>query len=126
MASSERIHHLMSISGSEIYLRQVMDGFKQIQLQIAVDDEDVHSVMSDVLAQWTPESLIDRCIPFFEEEFTDEEVDDIIAFYESPAGQSMRDKMPGLMQKIQVMSEDWAKDLTREIEEKISHILDRR
>jgi hypothetical protein len=72
------------------------------------------------------DKLKDGFIQVYRDTFTQEEMDGIIAFYKSPAGQAFVDKQPALMkntmalmqqrmgpmmQKIQQMTEETAKEI---------------
>jgi hypothetical protein len=81
------------------------------------------AIMKDEL-NW--DKLKDGFVQVYRETFTQEEIDGIIAFYKSPAGQAFIDKQPELlknsmalmqqrmgpmMQKIQQMTEETAREL---------------
>jgi len=81
------------------------------------------AIMKDELS-W--DKLKDGFVRVYRETFSQEEIDGIIAFYKSPAGQAFIDKQPALMkntmalmqqrmgpvmQKIQQMTEETAKEL---------------
>jgi len=52
------------------------------------------------------ERMKPRFARLYEELFTAEEIDGIVAFYESPAGQSMLVKMPELMQRSMALGQE--------------------
>jgi uncharacterized protein len=52
----------------------------------------------------------------YSETFSEEEIDGILAFYESPAGRAMQAKMPILMPKIMALAQAQAGELMPEIQ----------
>ncbi|HZO51136.1 MAG TPA: DUF2059 domain-containing protein, partial [Bryobacteraceae bacterium] len=52
----------------------------------------------------------------YEEAFTDEEIDGMIAFYSTPAGQSCLKKIPIVMQRSMVIGRDAMMELNPEIQ----------
>ncbi|MFT4195370.1 DUF2059 domain-containing protein [Ottowia sp.] len=57
------------------------------------------------------ERMKPQMLAIYREVFTQEEVEGQIAFYRSPAGQAVIDKMPQVMQKTMAMSQQQARDL---------------
>jgi len=115
-----------------------MDGFMKTSLQqvtkgkpVSADEQAIMdkqqakmiAIMQDELS-WA--KIKDGFVQVYRETFTQEEIDGIIAFYQSPAGQAFIDKQPALMkntmalmqqrmgpimQKIQQMTEETAKEM---------------
>jgi hypothetical protein len=55
-------------------------------------------------------------VQVYADTYTEEEVDGILAFYKSPAGQAMLQKMPQLMQRSMAVSQQLMSDLMPEIQ----------
>jgi len=68
-------------------------------------------------------ALIDQMAVVYEQVFTDDELDAMLTFYRSPAGQSMVAKMPQVMGKSVQFSQTWAmgafQDLPQRIERRL-------
>jgi hypothetical protein len=62
------------------------------------------------------ETLRPAIVKAYSETFSEEEIDGILAFYESPAGRAMREKMPILMPKVMAAAQAQAAGLMPEIE----------
>ena len=69
---------------------------KKKEKELAVFQDKVAAVIAEVFA-W--EKLKPAYVKLYAEEFSDEELDGIIAFYKSPSGQAMVSKTPSLMTK---------------------------
>ena len=55
-------------------------------------------------------------VKLYDETYTESEINGILAFYESPAGRSMIEKMPVLMSKSMVLAQRWMQDLMPEVQ----------
>jgi hypothetical protein len=55
-------------------------------------------------------------VKMYSETFTDEEIDGMLAFYQSPAGRAMLEKMPQLVSKIMALAQSQMAGLMPEIE----------
>jgi hypothetical protein len=55
-------------------------------------------------------------VKMYSETFTDEEIDGMLAFYQSPAGRAMLEKMPQLVSKIMALAQSQMAALMPEIE----------
>jgi uncharacterized protein len=62
------------------------------------------------------EKLRPEYVKAYSETFSDEEIDGILAFYESPAGRAMQAKMPIFVTKIMALTQAQMKDLMPEIQ----------
>jgi hypothetical protein len=62
------------------------------------------------------EKLKPHYMKIYSETFTDAELDGMLAFYESPAGRAMLEKMPGLMVKSMALVQEQMRELMPEIQ----------
>ena len=139
--SDASINKLLEVSKAGKLMDSVwaqMDGFMKTSMQqvtkgkpLSADEQAIMdkqqakiiAVMKDELS-WA--KIKDGFVQVYRETFSQEEIDGIIAFYQSPAGQAFIDKQPALMkntmafmqqrmgpimQKIQQMAEETAKEL---------------
>ena len=139
--SDASINKLLEVSKAGKLMDSVwaqMDGFMKTSMQqvtkgkpLSADEQAIMdkqqakiiAVMKDELS-WA--KIKDGFVQVYRETFSQEEIDGIIAFYQSPAGQAFIDKQPALMkntmafmqqrmgpimQKIQQRAEETAKEL---------------
>jgi hypothetical protein len=60
--------------------------------------KQAHAIFSSMKAEFAWDQVKGSYIKIYSAAFTQEEVDDIVAFYESPAGEAMLNKLPDLLQ----------------------------
>jgi hypothetical protein len=58
-------------------------------------------------------------VQIYAEVYTDEELDGILAFYRSPAGRAMLEKMPQLMSRTMAVAQKLMGDIQPEIEKMV-------
>ncbi len=80
---------------------------QDIQVRIA-------EVFQDRMVQMKP-----MIVKIYAETFTEEEIDGILSFYKSPAGQAMVQKMPQLMQRSMAVGQQMMGDVMPEIQKMI-------
>jgi hypothetical protein len=118
-----RARHLMEISGSTEMGLQMAD-LLSAQLFAAMQQSDptvpeaVHGVISRVASDLVKErsgALFAEIAPIYVKHFSLAEIDEMIRFYESPAGQKVVRVMPSLMQESFLISQSWAIGLQPEL-----------
>ncbi|MGH8108370.1 MAG: DUF2059 domain-containing protein [Arenimonas sp.] len=78
---------------------------------------DFGKSLNDILTQaFEPKSFMKEMAEIYASEFTDEELDQLIAFYTSPAGKAYINKLPALMQKSSVLGQKRSQKVLPEIE----------
>lgn len=70
--------------------------------------EDISTIISEEL---TPalEEFTAKIAPLMADVYTTEELEGLLAFYQSPAGQAMLEKQPLLMEKSMLIGQEWNK-----------------
>jgi hypothetical protein len=63
------------------------------------------------------ENMRPQYVKLYSDTFTDEEIEGLAAFYESPAGKAMLEKMPVLMAKSMSMAQDLMKEIMPQIQQ---------
>jgi hypothetical protein len=107
-------------------LKQVTKGKPLSADEQAIMDKQQARMIAIMKEELSWDKLKDSFVQVYRETFSQEEVDGLIAFYQSPVGQSFIDKQPELMkntmavmqqrmepmmQKIQQMAEETAKEM---------------
>lgn len=78
----------------------------------------VTEATTEAMADFTPKYL-DRVAHAYAETFTEDELTQIVAFYESPVGQSVIDKNAALMPQITSILQDMLPELTENMKQKL-------
>lgn len=107
-------------------IQQAMKGKTVSDEEQAIMDKQMKKMVAVMKEELSWEKLKPSFVKIYRETFTQEEVDGLIAFYQSPAGKALIDKQPAvmkktmgvmqermgpLMQKIQQLTEETAKEV---------------
>lgn len=132
-SKNAKIDELMKLTNGEKLVNQMFDQIKSVELaQISKmeaspqDRERVQQAQQRIL-QLLQESLSwEKMKPMlmkvYAETFTEEEVDGILNFYRSPAGQAMLQKMPALVQRSMAMGQQMVADITPQVQKIIEEM----
>jgi hypothetical protein len=91
---------ILSIGGMEQALVQSIEQMLNIQIRQKPSLVPYKEVMSKFLKKYMSyESLKDDIVAIYMEEFTEKELQEILAFYKTPTGRKTLEKMPQLMAK---------------------------
>ncbi|MCG8457675.1 MAG: DUF2059 domain-containing protein [Holophagales bacterium] len=111
--SEQLARRLMEVSGSgemaEQILAQMVDSFRTTQPNVSSEFWD------GILANARGEELEELMLPIYLEILTDAEMRAAIAFYETPEGRSLIQKMPLLLQKSMAVGQEWGERLARDV-----------
>ncbi|WP_426480832.1 DUF2059 domain-containing protein [Chryseobacterium sp. R2ACT005] len=66
------------------------------------------------------EKIFALYIPVYKKYFTDSDVDELIKFYKTPAGQKMIENMPNLMNDSMKIGSDYAQALDKRVNDKLN------
>lgn len=66
------------------------------------------------------EDLIKKLVPLYSKHFTEQEIEDLIAFYRTTTGKKMIDKMPVILQESMEIGRTWGMELAQKLEKEIS------
>ena len=133
-----KIERLLDLIGSQSALNQMFDQivgtvgnqlktqFPNATPQQLAQARDLESKLMDLLkSRLTWEKMRPEYVRIYSETYTDEEIDGLLAFFQSPAGQSYIRKLPALTRQIMAFSQAQLTDmmpdilrLTREASEK--------
>jgi len=126
-SKNAKIEEIMVLSHSDRMMTQSLDQMKNMVLaQVSKADMPAEARQASEEMQKKMMAMIadrlswDKAKPVFikvyADTFTEPEIDGILAFYKSPAGQAMLDKMPQLMQKSMAAGQQLMGDVQPEIE----------
>ena len=120
-----KIERLLSLTNADSTMNQLFDQMKGVMAsqmpegatpeQRAQAQELQNKIMDLVKSRMSWEKMRPEYVKLYNDTFTDEEVDGMLAFYESPAGRAMLQKMPALMPKIMALAQTQMGDLMPDI-----------
>jgi len=79
----------------------------------------------EFLAAINTKELVNLIVPIYDRHFSEQDVDDMLAFYRSPVGQHFIKALPQVTAESQKAGEEWGKGLGMKVGRKIGERLDR-
>ena len=107
-SKKEKAMKVLKISGSaQTYVEALLEGIKQAP--IPYEDKELYSKFA------TSDGIIDYFIPVYMEKYTEEELDAMIDFYSSPAGQSIVRKSLPVVIELRKASMQWTMQISAKV-----------
>ena len=108
-ATTESVEKLMNITGAqnrgEMMLGQMLPALKQ-----SIPDAS-EEFWQDVTAEMNIEELMQSIVPVYQQHLTEEDLQDILAFYETPAGKNLLKSQPAIMQQSMQIGQQWGQQV---------------
>lgn len=113
----QKIKNLLELTGSGNMGIKVMNDFLVYfkEAYPNVPDEYWNEFMKEV----SPDDLVNLVIPIYDRHFSESEIDDFVAFYQSPSGKKMAVKLPLIYAESQEVGSKWGEELAAKIVEKL-------
>ena len=121
-----RLERLLQLMNMELVKEQMTDQvFRSLLSSIPSNvprevrpkvEEAKRKVLELIKRRFSWQVMKPQYMKLYEEAFTDEEIDGMIAFYSTPAGQSCLKKIPIVMQRSMVIGRDAMMELNPEIQ----------
>jgi uncharacterized protein len=121
-----KIERILALTNADATVNQI---FSQIKTMVASQAPSGATPEQIAKAQEIQDKLLDlikgriswdkirpQYLRIYDETFSVEEIDGIFAFYESPAGRAMLEKMPSLISKAMTVAQSQMADIMPEIE----------
>lgn len=116
-SKSQKINQLLELTGSGKMgiqvMNQMMNSFRNSYSK--VNEEFWEDFKKEVKA----EDLTNMIIPIYDKHYTESDIDQLIAFYNSPIGKKMISTMPQVMQESMIAGQAWGKQISEKIQAKI-------
>jgi hypothetical protein len=87
----------------------------------ALSEEQARAISdatAEAMRDLTPK-MMDRIVPLYASTFTEKELEDVTAFYDSPSGRAMMAKMPALMAKMGPMMMEMTPDMIVDVQRRV-------
>lgn len=65
------------------------------------------------------EEIINKIVPVYSQHFSEKEIDDLIAFYNSSTGKKIVSEMPSILNESMAIGQAWGSDLAKRIQEEM-------
>ena len=109
------VRKLMAVSGSDATLKMIPE---QILSMIELPE----SVKVEIQAMFSEEallSLMDRMVPIYAKYYTQQDMDDLIAFYDTPLGKKLSTVQPQITLESMSVAQQWAAEIGQKVASKI-------
>jgi hypothetical protein len=112
----ELAKQLMEVSGVGEVMQQIMT---QMVEPLRSSGQASQEFWDELLAQENLEALEEAVAGIYVKHFTAEEMEATLEFYRSPAGQSILQKMPVVIQESMAIGQQWGMELGQKISEEL-------
>jgi len=118
---AKAIRHLLEVTGSAKLGQQLMDQLfatrRAITRQVpgSVWDE----LEKEFRAEFSSGKVIEMVIPIYNRYFTEEEINALIAFYETPVGKKTISVMPQILSESMQVGMQWGAEILKRLEQRL-------
>jgi hypothetical protein len=105
-ATEKSVKEMMEITGAADMGIQMMQGMLPQLKKMAPKVPE--SFWTELMKEVNTKELVDLVIPVYAKHFTEEEIQETIKFYKTPAGRMMIQKTPLVMQETMALGQQWA------------------
>lgn len=121
----EKIIKLLSLMQSEQMIDKMFDNMVQVMKQQnkgeldTEKEEELMAYVMDEMKKMTKKAMSDDFPEIYDKYFEEKDIDDLIAFYESPVGKRLIELTPEIQKEfMQVFMTDYIPEFQRKVEEK--------
>lgn len=104
-ALEAKVRELLALTSAEDMAEQMIGQMIPAMKEMAPGVPE--SVWSELEAEMNLDDLIDELIPVYVAEYTEGEIDAMLAFYRTPEGKSVIRKMPSVMNQSMMIGQRW-------------------
>jgi hypothetical protein len=116
-AKADSIRELARITGQSNLAKQVMG---QMIEQFKTMFTDVPaSVWTEMITSESVDELMEMTVPIYDRNFTQEDINGLLAFYRSDLGQRVLAKMPVVLQESMNAGQEWGRSMGERMMEKL-------
>lgn len=121
----DKIIKLLSLMQSEQMIDKMFDNMVQVMKQQnkgeleSEKEEELMAYVMDEMKKMTKKAMSDDFPAIYDKYFEEKDIDDLIAFYESPVGKKLIEVTPEIQKEfLQVFMTDYVPEFQRKVEEK--------
>lgn len=119
----EKIYHLLETCDYNVVGEQMIEGY----LKIYEDEFEGNEAVQDVLKSWAATgtvAMLDSLTVIYDSLFTEEDIDDMLAFYETKVGKKIIELTPKLTELSIQAGHNWAEASKPLLEEELKPIIE--
>jgi uncharacterized protein len=123
--SVAEVHKMMDLAGSKKVMQSVMastvpqlfDSFKKMRPDVPPQVWD--RVLASFTSEKTTDGMLEAIVPIYQRHFCAEDMEQIIVFYESPAGRKLSTEMPAIQQEAAAAGQAYVEHMSAEISQDV-------
>ena len=110
----------MAVSGSDATLKMIPEQIlSMIEQQAPALPESVKVEIQAMFSEEALLSLMDRMVPIYAQYYTQQDMDDLIAFYDTPLGKKLSTVQPQITLESMSVAQQWAAEIGQKVAAKI-------
>jgi hypothetical protein len=114
---AKTLHKMFEANGSKASIQVVIDQMFQMQRQQSTYvDAEVWDELEKEFKKFSMDDLIEMLVPVYQKYLTREELEEIIAFYETPVGRKFAENTPALTQETMQVGQKWGMQIGEKID----------
>lgn len=110
---TEKIRKLLEVTGSSKLGMQVLDNIVDMYKRSYAQVD--HTFWDEFRKEINAGELVNLVIPIYDKFYTEQELTQLITFYESPLGKKVVQTLPGIMQESMRAGEEWGKQIGEKV-----------
>ena len=113
------VRKLMAVSGSDATLKMIPEQILSMIEQAPALPESVKVEIQAMFSEEALLSLMDRMVPIYAKYYTQQDMDDLIAFYDTPLGKKLSTVQPQITLESMSVAQQWAAEIGQKVASKI-------
>lgn len=116
-AKEKDIRKLLEVTGAAQIGKQVLD---QMLESFKTTLPDVPAEFwTEAMKEFDPAVLVERTVPIYDRHFTHQEIQGLIAFYETPLGRKTISVLPAITQESFEIGQQWGLEIANKVQERL-------
>lgn len=111
------IKQLLEVTGGAKMATAILDNmintFKEGNIPVHDD------MWKEARKEMNMEEFVEMVIPIYDKHYTEDEIKELIAFYNTPVGKKTIQVMPALMQDCMIMGQEWGRKTWEKVQKKL-------
>ncbi len=110
----------MEINGSQetfdVAITSIMEVYKSSETEVP---QEVWEELEAEFKATTLQELVELLVPVYHRHLPERDLDAIISFFQSPAGQILAEKTPIITEESMIIGREWGKDIGLKVKEQL-------
>ncbi len=115
-ASPESVKMLLEKTGAGNMGIQAMNQMIPSLRQMIPDAPE--TFWEDFMSEFSPDAFVDAIVPIYQRYLTQDDLEAIIAFYDTPAGKKLIETQPMILQDSMEVGQQWGQEVAQQVMER--------